>query len=385
MEQSPPILRGGFRPFFLGAAAWAVVAIAIWLWALEAGTMRIGALDPLAWHRHEMLFGFVGAAIAGFALTAVPNWTGRLPIAGPPLAVLALWWLGVRLLPFVIPDLPLAVLAVMDGGFYFALALLIAREIIKAKNRNVPIAAVIGMFGLADMADYAAIAGVVDANIGSNAAIALAVALISLIGGRIVPSFTRNWMQREQVEGPLPTQADRFDMAVIAVTVLALIIWLVTGLTRFAGTALIIASLLQAVRLFRWQGWRTISSPIVIVLHLAYAWIVIGLLLLGLTSLGFSTLQSAAIHALTVGAMANMIVAVMSRAILGHTGRTLDANLATTACYAFIQLAVLARVIAAVATEYYRLLLYAAGGFWIAGFALFLLVYGPVLFRPRQG
>jgi uncharacterized protein involved in response to NO len=234
------------------------------------------------------------------------------------------------------------------------------------------------------MADYAAIAGVVDANIGSNAGIALAVALISLIGGRIVPSFTRNWMRREQVEGPLPTQADRFDLAVIAVTVLALIIWLVTGITRFAGIALIIAGFLQAARLSRWRGWRTISSPIVIVLHLAYAWIVVGLFLLGLTCLGYSALQSAAIHALTVGAMAKMIVAVMSRAILGHTGRTLDANLATTACYVSIRLAVLARVFAAVATEYYRPLLYAAGGFWIVGFALFMLVYGSILFRPRQ-
>ncbi|TNE29668.1 MAG: hypothetical protein EP350_09530 [Alphaproteobacteria bacterium] len=145
MAEAPPILRGGFRPFFLGAGLWAFAAIAIWLWSLETGAMRIGALDPLVWHRHEMLFGFVGAAIAGFALTAVPNWAGRLPIAGWPLAAIALWWLTARILPFAVPDLPHALFALVDGGFYLFLSGLILREIVQAKNRNLSVAFVIGL------------------------------------------------------------------------------------------------------------------------------------------------------------------------------------------------------------------------------------------------
>ena len=171
---SPAIFRGGFRPFFLGAGVWAVLAITIWLWALDAGFAQIGALDPLDWHRHEMLFGFVGAAIAGFALTAVPNWTGQLPIAGAPLAGLALWWLAARLLPFAMPHAPLPVLAMLDGGFYLGLALLILRETLQAKNRNFPVALVIGLFGVADILDYLGITGMVVQQLGTNLAIALA-------------------------------------------------------------------------------------------------------------------------------------------------------------------------------------------------------------------
>ncbi|WP_428028360.1 NnrS family protein [Altererythrobacter sp.] len=384
MEASPPILRGGFRPFFLGAGIWAILAIAIWLWALEAGTMRIGALDPLSWHRHEMLFGFVGGAIAGFSLTAVPNWTGRLPIAGAPLAGIALWWLTARLLPFAFPNLPLMALAAVDGGFYVGLALLILREIVQAKNRNVPVAIVIGLLGVANILDYAGAAGAIDPDLGIHAGIGIAVVLVSLIGGRIVPSFTRNWMQREQVSGTMPTQAGRFDLAVIAVTTVALIAWIVFGLAEYPAVLLLAAGLLQLVRLARWSGWRTARSPIVVVLHLAYVWIPVGLLLLAATGFGYPIAPSAGIHALTVGAMASMILAVMTRATLGHTGRALHADLATRACYAAIQLAVIARVLASVMSEFYQPLLHVAGAFWIAAFGLFVFAYAPKLLSERS-
>ncbi|WP_267899691.1 NnrS family protein [Erythrobacter aureus] len=235
MEQAPPVLRGGFRPFFLGAGIWAAITIAIWLWAFSVGVPQIGALDPLAWHRHEMLFGFVGAAIAGFALTAVPNWTGRLPIAGAPLAALALWWLLARALPFAAPELPLALLALVDGGFYLALAALILREIVLAKNRNLPVVLAIALFGLADLLDYAGSAGLIGYDIGHRAGIALAVTLVSLIGGRIVPSFTRNWMQREGLTGSLPSQPTRFDIAVVLATALALGAWMLAGAVPRSG------------------------------------------------------------------------------------------------------------------------------------------------------
>lgn len=383
MEQAPPVLRGGFRPFFLGAGIWAAIAIAIWLWAFTVGVQQLGALDPLAWHRHEMLFGFVGAAIAGFALTAVPNWTGRLPIAGAPLAALALWWVTARILPFAAPELPLALLALIDGGFYLALAALILREIVLAKNRNLPVALAIALFGIADLLDFAGSAGLIGYDIGHRAGIALAVTLVSLIGGRIVPSFTRNWMQREGLIGGLPSQPTRFDIAVVLATVIALAAWMVAGAVPPVGVALVFAGSIQLVRLVRWRGWRTLASPIVLVLHLGYVWIPLGLLLLGATGLGAPIPSSAGVHALTVGALAGMILAVMTRATLGHTGRALHAGPATRASYLALHLAVLVRVAASLVPEHYQSLLHLAGGLWIAAFALFVLAYAPVMLRPR--
>ncbi len=383
MEQAPPVLRGGFRPFFLGAGIWAVIAIAIWLWAFTVGVQQLGALDPLAWHRHEMLFGFVGAAIAGFALTAVPNWTGRRPIAGAPLAALALWWVAARILPFAAPELPLALLALIDGGFYLALAALILREIVLAKNRNLPVALAIALFGIADLLDYAGSTGLIGYDIGHRAGIALAVTLVSLIGGRIVPSFTRNWMQREGLIGGLPSQPTRFDIAVVLATVIALAAWMVAGAVPPVGVALVFAGSIQLVRLVRWRGWRTLASPIVLVLHLGYIWIPLGLLLLGATGLGAPIPSSAGVHALTVGALAGMILAVMTRATLGHTSRALHAGPATRASYLALHLAVLVRVAASLVPAHYQSLLHLAGGLWIAAFALFVLAYAPVMLRPR--
>ncbi|MCF8882041.1 NnrS family protein [Erythrobacter sp. SN021] len=385
MEQAPPVLRGGFRPFFLGAGIWAAITIAIWLWAFSVGVPQIGALDPLAWHRHEMLFGFVGAVIAGFALTAVPNWTGRLPIAGAPLAALALWWLLARALPFAAPELPLALLALVDGGFYLALAALILREIVLAKNRNLPVVLAIALFGLADLLDYAGSAGLIGYDIGHRAGIALAVTLVSLIGGRIVPSFTRNWMQREGLTGSLPSQPTRFDIAVVLATALALGAWMLAGAVPPVGAALVFAGSIQLVRLARWRGWRTLASPIVLVLHLGYVWIPLGLLLLGATGFGAPIPASAGVHALTVGALAGMILAVMTRATLGHTGRALHAGPATRASYLALHLAVLARVAASLVPVHYQSLLHIAGGLWIAAFALFVLAYAPVMLRSRPG
>ncbi|WP_370031547.1 NnrS family protein [Qipengyuania mesophila] len=383
MEQAPPVLRGGFRPFFLGAGIWAAIAIAIWLWAFTVGVQQLGALDPLAWHRHEMLFGFVGAAIAGFALTAVPNWTGRLPIAGAPLAALALWWVAARILPFAAPELPLALLALIDGGFYLALAALILREIVLAKNRNLPVALAIALFGIADLLDYAGSASLIGYDIGHRAGIALAVTLVSLIGGRIVPSFTRNWMQREGLIGGLPSQPTRFDLAVVLATVIALAAWMVAGAVPPVGVALVFAGSIQLVRLVRWRGWRTLASPIVLVLHLGYIWIPLGLLLLGATGLGAPIPSSAGVHALTVGALAGMILAVMTRATLGHTGRALHAGPTTRASYLALHLAVLVRVAASLVPEHYQSLLHLAGGLWVAAFALFVLAYAPAMLRPR--
>lgn len=386
MAAAPAFLRGGFRPFFFGGAAWAVIALALWLAALSGAISLPSAFDALAWHRHEMLFGFVGAIVAGFLLTAIPNWTGRLPIAGPPLAALFGLWLAARLAVLFSAETGMALAALLDVGFYLLLAALAFREVSAAKNRNVPIVGLVLLFGIANAADHAGAAGLIShSGTGIRAAISLVVLMISLIGGRIIPSFTRNWLAKQGVKERLPTQPNRFDLGTIGVTAAALAAWTALPDTRPTGGLLVAAACLQAARLSRWGGLRSVKDPLVFILHVGYAWVPCGLLLLGAGMLGAAVPQATAIHALTAGAMATMILAVMTRATLGHTGHALNASPATTLLYLLVTLGALLRVAAPLGLLDYRLGMEAAGLLWAGAFLLFLGAYGPILFRPRIG
>lgn len=382
MAAAPPILRGGFRPFFFGAAAWGVIALALWLCSLAGLFQLPTALEPVAWHRHEMIFGFIGAAVAGFLLTAIPNWTGRLPIAGRPLLALFSLWAAARiglLFSTVVGILPAAIL---DVGFFATLTAVGAREVLAAKNRNVPIIVMALLFTLADAADYAGSEGLMW-DVGWQAAIALVIIMISVIGGRIIPSFTRNWMAKQGEKEGLPTQPAPLDVLVIAGTVICLLFWLVLPGNQLTGLLLILAAALQLLRLSRWGGMRAMSDPLVLILHVGYAWIPAGLLLLGLSIGGFDVPRSAAVHALTAGAMTTMVLAVMTRATLGHTGRALKANRPTVVLYISVSIGALVRIAASLGLGPYRLLLDIGGLAWIAALALFLAIYGPMLWQPR--
>lgn len=386
MAAAPPILRGGFRPFFLLGAIWAAVALVIWIVSLFGGFTFPSAFDALSWHRHEMLFGFVGAVVAGFLLTAIPNWTGRLPIAGPPLAALAGLWIAARVALYWSGFFGLLTAALFDVGFYLVFAFVAGREVIAAKNRNLPVVVLVLLFAVANAIDYAAVAGLVgDADAGIRAGIALVVMMISLIGGRIVPSFTRNWMTKKGWTEGLPGQPTKYDMVAIVVTALALLGWILAQQSLATGVLLGLAALLQLVRLARWRGWRTVADPFVVVLHVGYLWVPIGLALLSASVLETAIPRTAAIHALTAGAMATMILAVTTRASLGHTGRELRADLATSVIYLLITLAAVVRVAAPLGWVSYRVGIEAAGALWIAAFLLFALAYGPMLFRARPG
>jgi uncharacterized protein involved in response to NO len=385
MAAAPPFLRGGFRPFFLLAAAWAAFAILTWLCAFLYGVPLESAFTSLAWHRHEMLFGFVGAAIVGFLLTAIPNWTGRLPIAGWPLAGLAALWIAARGAVWFSSALGLAPAAFLDVGFYLVFAFVAGREVLLAKNRNVPVVGIVALFALVDACDYAAAAGLIgDEGRPSRAAIGLIVVLISVIGGRIIPSFTRNWMAKRGVAGGLPGQPRRFDLAVIAITALAMAGWTVSPNGQLPGAALLLAGLLQLVRLANWRGWRTWSDPLVLILHLGNAWIPLGLVLLGASLAGAAVPATAAIHALTAGAIATMILAVMTRASLGHTGRELKANAATSGLYLLVVLAAALRVLTGLGVVDYRRGIETSGGLWALAFAVFVFAYAPIFFRGRK-
>jgi len=380
-----PFLRGGFRPFFFGAAAWAVIAIGLWLCSLAGKVILPTQFDPVAWHRHEMLFGFVGAAVSGFLLTAIPNWTGRLPIAGRPLLSLFGMWAAARVAVLCSSMFGLWPAAILDVGLFVTLSLLAAREVLASNNRNVPVVGLVLLFGIADGADYAGAAGLIPADLGWRGAIALIVILISLIGGRIIPSFTRNWMARQGIKQGLPTQPQGLDLLVIAATALALLLWLAFPQNRLTGVVLLLASAAQLLRLTRWGGVRTYSDPLVLILHIGYAWVPIGLFLLGLSVAGFDLPSSAGIHALTAGAMTTMILAVMSRASLGHTGRELKASRLTTIAYACVTAGAILRVAASIGIGGYGIMLDVAGTLWAASLILFLVDYTPVLWRPRLG
>lgn len=382
MSDTHPFLRGGFRPFFFGAAAWAVIALALWLCELAGEISVPSKFEGVAWHRHEMLFGFVGAAVAGFLLTAIPNWTGRLPIAGKPLLSLFGLWAAARLAVLFSALIGFWPAALLDVGFFATLTAVGAREVLAAKNRNVPIVVMALLFTLADAADYAGSAGLIG-DLGWQAAIALVIIMISVIGGRIIPSFTRNWIAKQGERTRLPTQPAPLDLLVIAGTVISLLFWLALPNNRLTGAMLILAAALQLLRLSRWGGIRAASDPLVLILHIGYAWIPVGLLLLGLSLSGFDVPRSAAIHALTAGAMTTMILAVMTRATLGHTGRVLKANRATVALYACVTLAALLRVAASLGLGSYLLLIEIGGFTWVASLILFIAIYGPMLWQPR--
>jgi len=383
MAAAPAFLRGGFRPFFFGGGAWALVALALWLAVLTSGLTLPSDFQPLAWHRHEMLFGFVGAVIAGFLLTAVPNWTGRLPIAGLPLAILFGLWLLARLAVLCSARLGLAPAAALDIGFYLVLAWFSAREVRAAKNRNLPIVGLVLLFGIANGLDYAAVFSLVEEGLGWRAALALVVVMISIVGGRIVPSFTRNWLAKRGVKEDLPGQPGRFDLWTIGVTAMALLAWVAAPGRPIIGAMLLLAAALQALRLDRWRGLSTMRDPLVFVLHLGYAWIPVGLALLGLSMLGSAVTRSAAIHALTAGAMATMILAVMTRASLGHTGRELRAGPSTVLIYALVTLGAVLRVGSSLGLLDYMFGIEVAGVAWAGAFLIFLIAYGPILFSAR--
>ena len=385
MAAAHPFLRGGFRPFFFGGATWATIAIFLWICMLAGEIALPTQFEPVAWHRHEMLFGFVGAVVAGFLFTAIPNWTGRLPIAGKPLLALFGMWVTARIAVSFSAFVGLWLPAILDAGLFVSLATLAAREVLASKNRNAPIVLLVLLFGLADAADYAEAAGAISGGLGWRGAIALMVVMISMIGGRIIPSFTRNWMVKKGIADALPRQPEQLDLLVIVATAIALVFWLAFPERRLTGAMLMLAAAAQALRLSRWGGYRTFSDPLVLILHVGYVWVPIGLLLLGLSIAGFEVERSAGVHALTAGAMTTMILAVMSRASLGHTGRELRASAVTSAAYACVTLGALLRVAASLGLGSYTGMVATAGALWGGAMLLFVIGYARILWSPRLG
>ena len=382
---TPVFLTQGFRPFFLAAGLWAAAALTLWIVVLATGTALPSRFDPLSWHIHEMLFGFVMAAIAGFLLTAIPNWTKRLPIRGFPLALLAGLWLLGRIACLISALVPAWLAVAADLAFPAVLAIVVAREIITSKNwRNLPIVASVTVLGIANLLMHLEADGVaVPTGLGWRLGLAAVIVLISVMAGRIVPSFTRNWLAKRQIVN-LPAAPGAIDRAALGVLHVGLFTWVFLPEFQPVGVILLLGAALNLWRLLRWCGAATAAEPLLLVLHVGYGWLVLGVALLGFAVIDAHLPQSAAIHALTAGTIGTMTLAVMTRATRGHTGRALAADRATIAIYLLVNVAAIVRVAAGIGETWTMPLLVASGILWIGAFALFVLCYGPMLLLPES-
>jgi uncharacterized protein involved in response to NO len=345
----------------------------------SGGVVLDGPFSVLDWHIHEMLFGYTSAVIAGFLFTAVPNWTGRMPTRGWPLMVLTALWLAGRLA--VAGGLALGPVAVMlvDSAFMAAIGAMVTIEIVAGRNwSNLKVVAPVLLYLAANVTFHieAMMAG--SAAVGRRLGIAMVVMLILLIGGRIIPSFTRNWLVKQSAKpGALPVPFGRFDAASIGATLFALLVWVIWPMSLLTGVLLVLAGVVQGVRMARWRGWRVWSSPLVLMLHVAFGFIPAGLLALGLSSL--EVLPAATgFHLLGIGGFGGMTLAVMMRASLGHTGRALQAGPALTLAFACVVLAAVVRVSVPV-----HLGLWIAAALWMVGFGLFVWRFARVLSLPN--
>lgn len=379
----PAILSYGFRPFFLLGTAYGALVILVWLPIFHGSLQTHSSFAAVDWHVHETLFGYVAAVIAGFLLTAIPSWTGRLPVQGLLLFMLVLLWLAGRFAVFFSGQMHWIAALAIDGAFLAALLTAAAVEIVAGRNwRNLMVLVPVSLLLASNVLFHVEVRFSGTSDISRRLAIGIIAVLITIIGGRVIPSFTRNWLARQN-PGRLPAPFGRFDGLSIALAAVAFAAWSLAPDHRVTGILLVTAAGLHLVRLARWAGDRTSRDPLVLVLHAGYLFVPFGLLLAGLGALLDDHAQEvAAFHVLGVGAMGTMTLAVMTRATLGHTGHSLRADIWTCLIYVFVIMAALTRL-AAVFLPANISLLHTAATLWVLAFAGFCLRYGSMLMRPR--
>jgi uncharacterized protein involved in response to NO len=370
---------------FLAAGLAAVALVPLWMALWAFGASLATPWPPTLWHAHEMVFGFIAAAIAGFLLTAVPSWTGQRGFAGAPLILLVTLWLAGRVTIVGASALPVWLVMAVDVAFLPALALLVAPPLLRARNRNTPLLLVLALLTLCNAWFHWALIrqNPVSASHALLIAIDLVLLLVTVIGGRILPAFTASGLRAAGHPVRIRVWPAIGPAAIVAMACVALgdLLW---PDSRVAGLLAGAAAVLQGVRLIQWRSAATLGQPIVWVLHLAYAWLPVGLALKSAALLGQSAISAFWLHALTIGVLATMILGVMSRAALGHTGRPLVVEPAIALAYGLLLLAALTRVFGLAVTPLdYVTVIVVAASFWTAAFAIFLYVYAPILWGAR--
>lgn len=382
---STRIFADGFRSSFLLAGVAGLLLIPLWALSFLVGTPLGTGWPPTLWHGHEMLFGFIVSAIAGFLLTAVPSWTGQKGFAGRPLVILALLWISARVLIASSTLWPVWLSAGLDLAFLPVLAALLARPLLRDGNRNTPLLAVLGLLWLVNVVFHVA---VIRHNppLGIHALIVgidIVLILVTVIGGRIVPAFTISALRQRGIEGVVRSPLALTVLAIGSMVLVMLgdIFWLDSPV---AGVVAGIAAAVQAVRLLQWGVQRTLRQPIVWVLHIAYAWLPIGLALKSVALLSGAAISAFWLHALTIGALTTMIMAVMTRASLGHTGRPLIVSPFITLAYLLLTAAAIVRVFGLSGLRLsYPVVIAWSAVLWTTAFGLFVGVYAPILWQPR--
>lgn len=384
MQSSFPFMSAGFRPMFLLATIWAAASLGLWILMISGTVSWDMPWSQLDWHVHELLFGFGNTVLCGFLLTAIPNWTGRTPISGAPLGgLIVAWALGRWAVTYDIGAGPVF-LATQDLLFPLLFTLLAAREVFAASNRrNYVVIGLVAAFLLANGVFHieAAREGTASFGYGVRAGLALILMMLSLIGGRIIPAFTRNWMNARSLS-PAPQQFSKFDAATLVTSGATMAIWTVAPDQPVTGAALLVTAAMQLLRLSRWRMFAVRPEPMLMMLHVAYAFIPLGFLLVGLATFLPEIPITAGLHAWTAGAIGTMTLTVMTRASLGHSGLPLMSGWAERIFLTSLPIAALLRIAATVLTDA-PALLHLSAAFWILGFGLFAVRFAPIMFAPR--
>jgi uncharacterized protein involved in response to NO len=381
-SQGPVLFSSGFRPFFLAAILFALIVIPLW-WMVWQGRVSLpGHFSATDWHIHEMIFGYGAAVVTGFLFTAIPNWTGRLPTRGAPLVYLLMLWVIGRIASAGLLEISPIGTAVVDQLFPLAVVAMVAREILAGRNwRNLKVLGAISVLMIANaLFHYEAILGVTD--ISRRLGISVLVFLIMLIGGRITPSFTRNWLVLHD-RTKLPAPFDRLDIVALGLGFAALVAWTLAPGGLVCAIVSLLAALAHLLRLGRWRGLSVLASPLLFMLHAAYFMLPVGLLALSAEG-WLGSAPDIGAHLLGIGAIAGMTVAVMVRATKGHTGRRLEADPALTLAFVLVIAAALLRAARAFFEDAGEGAVALSAALWVIAFGLLLIRIGPWLLAPKQ-
>ncbi|MCF8470147.1 MAG: NnrS family protein [Parvibaculum sp.] len=392
MSARPHIISGhaalfsfGFRPFFFGGALWVAIAMPLWI-ALLTGRIAFAThYGAVAWHAHEFLFGYGAAIIVGFLLTAIPNRTGGLPVRGRALLVLFVIWASGRIALLLGDVIGLVAAAAIDSLFLLSFAALVWREVIAGRDwRNLKIALVLLFFSSANLSFHGEIFFFGYPLYSIHTTVSILIVLIMLMGGRIIPSFTRNWLVKQKSRH-LPTPFNAFDRWAVGGAIFALAGWTIFPDKQVTGFALLLAGILQAIRLLRWAGWRCAAEPLVLILHVGYGFVPLGFVLVGGSVFWPQTIPPAvALHAWTAGGVGVMTLAVMTRAIRRQSGQSPTAPPTTQLIYLLVILSALIRLATIIVPDMTLTLLVLASIAWTAAFAGFALCYGPMVFQAHS-
>jgi len=386
-QEIMPFFRLGFRPFFFSGAIFSIIAIILWL-LMYKGTVTLFVLGGgYWWHIHEMIFGFGCAIVAGFLLTAVQNWTGMRGVQGTELMLLFVLWIIGRVV-LLMPDLLGNILStIIDLSFLPAVAFLLAKPIVKVKQyRNLFFVPLLLLFTIANLEMHLALyyPQVFITTYSGYAGVMLVTFLMSVMAGRVAPMFTANGTQTPKAT-PLPW-LDKVTNGSLAIAMISLLLQPIVGFSAtFFGCILIIAGIFQTMRWLRWRPWITLGVPLLWSIHASIKFISFGLIVLGISYLIPEVPSSHVWHILTIGGMGGLILAMISRVSLGHTGRPLSPPKAMTLAYIFITIAALVRAFGPWALpEKTLLFIDISGTFWIFAFAIFAVTYAPMLLKARK-